>query len=252
MIKINLLGDETVIDSSKRLMALGFVGSLCVAIALVWGVNLQLSSVVSDLVSQQESLDVSLKSLQEQTKTVAALEKKRDELAQKVRVIARLKLSKRGPVRLLDDINTLMPAKVWITNMRETNGSLSLQGIGLDNPVLAEYMKALESSEYFKDIKLGGSDKVYLVRDAVAASSKSKSSDTDEAVFGLKTYEALSPEQREAFVNNRPGVGLEVQQFTLNSEVTYVGKTRLREIEDQEKRQQERTGAPAANSTKRS
>lgn len=240
MIKINLLGDETVIDSSKRLLLLGFAGSVLVVVALLWGIHLQLSAIVDEQVAEQVALDGKLKALQEQTKAVAELEKKRDDLAQKVRVIARLKLSKRGPVRLLDDLNVLMPPKVWITSLRETGGALAIQGIGLDNPTLAEYMKSLEASEYFRDIKLGSSDKVYLLREAQAG----RRSEIEEAIFGLKNYENLSTEQRDAFANNRPGVGLEVQQFTLNADVTYVGKTRLREIEEQEKREQERLGAP--------
>ena len=160
MIKINLLGDETVIDTSGTWLLIGYVLSVAVAV-LVWlMLYFAASSNIQEYTTQAESLEQELAKLKEITKEVRALEQKKKELADKTAVIATLKRNQLGPVRILDDLNTALPERAWLTEVRETGGLMRISGYALDNQTVAAFMKALEASVYFESIDLGESREV--------------------------------------------------------------------------------------------
>ncbi len=160
MIKINLLGDDTVIDTSGTWLVIGYALSLVGVLLIVGILYVSVSSSIDTLTTESESLDKRLKALQETTKEVRDLEKKKNELASKTSIIAILKKSKLGPVRILDDLNTAIPEKAWVTEVRESGGILRVSGLALDNQTIAAFMKSMETSDYFDTIDLGESRQV--------------------------------------------------------------------------------------------
>lgn len=154
MIKINLLGQESVKDNSAALQISTAVGTLAIVLIasmlLLRSINNKIES-TKQLVQQKE---LELSSLKKVTEEVRELEKKKAELKDKLLVIASLKSRKIGPVRVLDDLNLAMPEKSWLTEIKEVNGNLNIQGLALDNQTVATFMKGLEGSEYFSNIEL--------------------------------------------------------------------------------------------------
>jgi type IV pilus assembly protein PilN len=69
-------------------------------------------------------------------------------------VIERLEKGKLGPVRVLDELSTNIPKRVWITSFREKEGDLSLRGTGLENADISEFMRALQKSKFFDNVRL--------------------------------------------------------------------------------------------------
>ncbi len=82
------------------------------------------------------------------------LERRRDELRAKLRTIAILERQRTGPVRVLDDLSGSTPEKLWLTEMRESGGTATLVGRGLDNQTIAAFMRRLEQSPYFDQVDL--------------------------------------------------------------------------------------------------
>ena len=99
-------------------------------------------------------LDSQLKKLKEVTKEVRELEAKKAELRDKLAVIAKLKISKVGPVRVMDDLNKALPERAWITSIKERQGSLSIAGMALDDQTIAGFMRDLEASDYYDTVDL--------------------------------------------------------------------------------------------------
>lgn len=89
-----------------------------------------------------------------QTREVHDLEKKRTELHAKLKVIDDLKQKRVGPVRMLEDLSTATPQKLWLVSFGETNGQATITGMALDNQTIAAFMRALQSSSYFYDVDL--------------------------------------------------------------------------------------------------
>lgn len=160
MIKINLLGDETVIDHSGRLWAIGYGASLIVLILTCLVLRQSISSEVEELEANKASLDADLARLKETTKEVRDFDQKKKVLEDKLIAIAELKKKKSGPVKMLDDLNVALPERAWLTEVGEKGGSFNLVGVALDHQTIAKFMEALEASNYFDRVDLTESKQV--------------------------------------------------------------------------------------------
>jgi type IV pilus assembly protein PilN len=154
VIKINLLGDDTVQDNSETMMLAAYAASLVLVAGIFFFMQSSLNSKVAKLETESAKLEGQLSRLQETTKEVKDLDKKRAELNDKLVVIAMLKRSKVGPVRVLDDLSLALPERAWITEVKETAGALRINGFALDNQTIATFMKDLGASDYFTAVEL--------------------------------------------------------------------------------------------------
>ncbi len=154
MIKINLLGDDTAIDNTANLIIAGYIASIGLTVGICFFVYTSVSSTIGRHQSEIERLEGRLTQLKKITSEVAGLETKKKELHDKLAVIATLKKSKNGPVRVLDDLNMSLPDKSWMHEVNERGDSFSIKGSAVDNQTIAILMKNLESSDYFSGVDL--------------------------------------------------------------------------------------------------
>jgi type IV pilus assembly protein PilN len=82
------------------------------------------------------------------------LDRKRKELEAKVQTIKVLERQRKGPVHVLDDLGAATPDTLWLTEMRESGGMVTLMGRGLDNQTIALFMRNLAASPYFTNVDL--------------------------------------------------------------------------------------------------
>jgi type IV pilus assembly protein PilN len=88
------------------------------------------------------------------------LDRKRKELEAKVQTIKVLERQRKGPVHVLDDLGAATPDTLWLTEMRESGGGVTLLGRGLDNQTIALFMRNLSASPYFTGVDLVESKQV--------------------------------------------------------------------------------------------
>ncbi|MBX7143746.1 MAG: PilN domain-containing protein [Oligoflexia bacterium] len=154
MIKINLLGEDTVVDNSHNLLIAAYVASLLVCLGIFYYLNDSISVEVAQKTTEAGKLERQLAALQETTKEVKELDRKRAELNDKLVVIATLKRNKVGPVKVMDDLNMSLPERAWLTDIKESGSILRISGFALDNQTIATFMKDLQASEYFTSVDL--------------------------------------------------------------------------------------------------
>ena len=75
-------------------------------------------------------------------------------LERKLGVIRNLKANKTGPVHMLDELATRIPEKLWLTNLDEVDGRVTLEGVSINNEVTATFMSRMEESIYFAEVYL--------------------------------------------------------------------------------------------------
>jgi type IV pilus assembly protein PilN len=181
MIKINLLGDDTVVDHSGKLWIAAYVASVVMLLITFLALHQRAAHEIEDLTASKETKERELEKLKAKTQEVRNLEGKKRELAAKLTVIASLKKSKVGPVRILDDLSTAIPDRAWITELEEKSGTMMIQGMALDNQTIANFMEELDRSNYFDAVELdetvGGQRqgvpiKVFKMRAAVSYAGK--------------------------------------------------------------------------------
>jgi type IV pilus assembly protein PilN len=155
MVRINLIPVRQVKKREVgRQQLVGFGALIIVGMALnyLWfshvqeGVERQQAN-VAKLQREISALDAAIGEVNQITK-----EKK--DLEDKLKVLDTLKRKRAGPVKVMDSLAQLMPAHVWLTSMDEKGGAVQLQGLGMTNDDVAEFMRELKKSQYFSNIVL--------------------------------------------------------------------------------------------------
>jgi type IV pilus assembly protein PilN len=155
MIRINLLP----VREARRKANLRQQGGLLAAAVLA---GLAASAmlhvrIVASISSERTRVAAAEKELAELEKTLKEVErfrKEKEEIERKLAVIDRLERSRTGPVRILDEVATRMPERMWLTDMKLSGGELSLGGYGIDNETIAAFLTSLEDSEFISNVQL--------------------------------------------------------------------------------------------------
>ena len=156
MLRINLL---PIRQLKKRLKArnqiAGFL-ALLVFLLLMLGVVGFLQS--AKITSIQDSIS-RLKKEKETYAPILAemkrLEKVKNDLENKIKIIKALKRDSSITVRILDEVaNKVDNKRMWLMSLKQQGQSLSLTGTALDNRTIAQFMDALKESPYISAVNL--------------------------------------------------------------------------------------------------
>jgi type IV pilus assembly protein PilN len=75
-------------------------------------------------------------------------------LEDKLKVLDTLKKARTGPVKVLDELSTLIPVRVWLTSWEEQNGLVSMRGQAVNYEDFSSFAAKLKTSKYFRDITI--------------------------------------------------------------------------------------------------
>ena len=155
MIRINLLSVREIRAQIGRrqdlTIAVVSVGVTLVLILIVFLYQFYRSSVLE---RELAGIRKEIAALETEAKEVTELQKTIGELKEKVKVIDDLSKKKVGPVRVMESLSAAAPVRLWLTEFKETSGNLSMTGMAVDNQTVADFLKALSASAYFKDVEL--------------------------------------------------------------------------------------------------
>jgi type IV pilus assembly protein PilN len=155
MIRINLLPvrEERRKADLRQFVAL-LLATLLGTVALLgffhWTLSNDIAATKVAIAQTQRQIDAfgpQLQQVEQYRKTKAQIEKK-------LEVIADLEAQRSGPVRMLDELATHTPDRLWITRVAATGRSITIQGMSLDNEIVALFMTALNGSPYFTSVEL--------------------------------------------------------------------------------------------------
>jgi type IV pilus assembly protein PilN len=155
MIRINLLPvrEERRKAGARQLalaLAAALVGSVLLSSAIHWKVRHDIASAREAAVTTQKEID----RFEPQLKQVEEFKKTKSEIEQKLDVIRGLHEARSGPVHMLDELATHTPDRIWISKLAVQNGRMLMEGMSLDNELVALFLTALEESPYFKNVEL--------------------------------------------------------------------------------------------------
>jgi type IV pilus assembly protein PilN len=156
MIKINLLPyREKEKKESLQQQIVIFSGTLVLFLLIILGVHLYFVMNVSGLENKIREAEAKLVFLDKKVGDIEGFKKDKRELEQKLGVINSLETDRLFPVRMLDELNMLVPAKeAWLEKITQTKQELRIEGMARDNGVVARLMKNLEKSEFIQSVEL--------------------------------------------------------------------------------------------------
>lgn len=155
MIHINLLPVKEAQRAIGRRRQLSIaVLSIAVAVMMMLIPYLLQGRKLGAIEDEMGRLQAEVAKLELQSKEVKDLDKKREDLQAKLEVIDQLKQKRVGPVRVLEDLSSSTPEKLWLVDFTEVVSNATITGMALDNQTIAEFMRQLQQSKYFFEVDL--------------------------------------------------------------------------------------------------
>lgn len=155
MIKINLLPyreeqrrQQLIVNGIA--LAIGF----SLAIFVCAGLFTYISTKLTEARNSIAKADLEINQLKPKLKEIEDFKAKQKELKEKIDVLDDLKRSRSGPVHLMEDLSLVLPEKLWISSFKESGGVIKIDGVGLNEKTVADFMTALEDSLYYKEVVL--------------------------------------------------------------------------------------------------
>jgi len=156
MIRINLLGTER--KQAKKAPAIDLGQRLTVACSLIlvasvvgigwWYWTLQNESArVDNEIAMKTAEAARLQSLLTE---VQKFEAQRTQLQQRVQLIEQLRSGQSVPVQLLDHVSKSLPDMLWLTDMNQEGGSVTIQGRSTTLIALSDFVANLGNGGFLK------------------------------------------------------------------------------------------------------
>jgi type IV pilus assembly protein PilN len=156
MIKINLLPyrEKEKQENLKQQIVI-FSGTLAIFLLIILAVHLYFSRSISDTEMKIREADAKLVVLNKKVGDIEGFKRDKKELEQKLGVINSLEINRLFPVRMLDELNMLVPSKeAWLERITQTGQELRIEGTARDNGTVARFMKNMEKAEFVQSVEL--------------------------------------------------------------------------------------------------
>jgi type IV pilus assembly protein PilN len=156
MIRINLLPyrEKEKKESLQRQIVL-YSGTLVLVVLVLVAVSTYVGISIGSLEQKIAEANARLVVLDKKVGDIERFKRDKKELEQKLGVINTLEGNRLFPVRMLDELNILVPAKeIWLEKLTETGQELRIEGMARDNGTVALFMKNLEKANFIKTVDL--------------------------------------------------------------------------------------------------
>ncbi|HET7434275.1 MAG TPA: PilN domain-containing protein [Thermoanaerobaculia bacterium] len=143
--------------SINNILVVGLLIVGVAAAALYWLWNKRELTQRQETVEQRTAEAQKLESI---IKEVGDYQKRKDSLQQRIDLINQLKQNQKGPVRIMDQISRDLPDLVWLDKMTITSGNIAINGRGLNENAIANFVENIKKDPYFEEPALGQLTKV--------------------------------------------------------------------------------------------
>ncbi|MFQ5560078.1 MAG: PilN domain-containing protein [Nitrospinota bacterium] len=168
MIKINLIYDrkEIEIRKVKKEFLCSVIFTLLVGsgVGYVWAGKTGEVEELTRHVADAEAEKTRLSAVGRKIKKFEQIKKSIDK---RINAIAALLDDKKGPARVFDELNSLIPADMWLISIRESGGRISIVGFAFSNPGIANFMDNLKQGRFFSNVELNGIDQITISDESV-------------------------------------------------------------------------------------
>jgi len=156
MIRINLLPyreKEKKENIQRQIIIIS--GSLLLFLVILISGHLYLGMTISGLEKKIREADTRLVVLDKKVGDIEGFKKDKKELEQKLGVINTLEVNRFFPVRMLDELNMIVPSNdLWLDRVAQTGADLRIEGVARDNVTMARFMINLERAGFIQSVDL--------------------------------------------------------------------------------------------------
>ena len=153
MIKINLLPVRAAKkrEFGKQQLVLAALLLVLAGIGNYFWYN-RVDSELTQLDRQIATTRAEIAQLEKTIGEVKSIKEDKKALEDKRRILDTLKKGRTGPVKVMDELATIIPQKVWLNAYNEQNGAVTMTGSAGAYEDLSTFSKKLKESKHFSDI----------------------------------------------------------------------------------------------------
>lgn len=166
MIRINLLPyREKAAKANLARQLIVIAASVCIFFFVIALIHIYMVKSIYDLETDIKVKEAQLAKLDKIIGDIDKAKQDKKLLELKLSAINRLEENRLYPVRLMDEISSLVPAgSIWLEKISQNGNSLQIQGVGRDNMNISIFMKKIEMSKFFKSIDIVSSKRVEIAK----------------------------------------------------------------------------------------
>ncbi len=157
MIRINLLPYR---QHRRRMQVLAHLaGALGAAVLVLISLGIwhaHLDGIVEQTQEELEQLRQENEALEKNIGEIKTIDALRAEVEKKLKIIDTLQMGRFRSLTTLFDLSNRIPANVWLTRFEDAGGHVRLEGMAESNKAIADFMRAMDHSPHFREIRLEG------------------------------------------------------------------------------------------------
>lgn len=155
MIRINLLPRQEIREPKRGYgeLLLGLLALLAV-IGVILATHFSQAGKIKNVKRDIKRTEQKIDDLKEVEKKVNEFIEKNKELERRIQIIAELEKRRSGPLFVMDALSSSIPERAWVNEITSRGGSARIEGIAWNEFTVADFMKSLQKSNYFKNVRL--------------------------------------------------------------------------------------------------
>lgn len=155
MTKINLLDWRAErrarrLEQFRNFMVLGLI----VAVAVVGLGYFVMTGAIANQEERNNYLKQQIAEIDQKIKEIEDLERTKQNLLARMRVIEELQSSRSATVHFFDELVNTIPDGITLSSIKQVGDTVTIEGIAESNGRISSYIKSFESSQWFTDPKL--------------------------------------------------------------------------------------------------
>jgi type IV pilus assembly protein PilN len=182
MVRINLLPVRVSKkkEAGKQQLVL-FVVVLVLGVVLNWMFHQSRAAALAEVQKRVAKTNADIATLDKIIGQVKEITAQQEQLKKKLDTLDKLKAGRSGPVRMLDELSSLTPRRLWLRKLEEKSGTMNIAGSAISIDDVSQFIGALKSSKYFGDVELlkteakeakAGTNQLRFVDFTISATSK--------------------------------------------------------------------------------
>lgn len=155
MANINLLPwRETRRQARKQHFLLGLLATLLGGVVSLFCWDLVVNGQMSYQQSRNRHLQIQIALLDDEVAEIRDLQRKRQRLIERIRVVRALQRNRPVTVRLLEQFVRTLPDGVFYTSVEAASNAVSIEGVAASNNLVSSLMRQLGASEWLENPNL--------------------------------------------------------------------------------------------------
>ncbi|MDH5571167.1 MAG: PilN domain-containing protein [Gammaproteobacteria bacterium] len=152
MARINLLPWREELRKEQQRQFLTIMGlSVVLVVLIILAVHIQFANMIGNQNNRNQFLTQKIADVDEQIKEIEKLEKDKQSLQARIKIIQQLQSNRPEIVHLFDEIARILPNGLYLNNIEQKDRAIKITGYTQSNARVSAFMRNIEASDWLSN-----------------------------------------------------------------------------------------------------